>query len=330
MPITLSRPPVPNRPVWLYGFGGHAKVVADLLIACNMKLAGVIDDNQQVIELTENAVRPGLKLGLDPDIFNATEPMVICVGSNRIREKLATQIPNPFVSLWHPSTIVSPTASIGLGTVIMQGSIVQSETTLGNHVIINSGASIDHENRIADFVHVSPNATLCGNVTVGEGAWIGAGAVVIQGVNIGKWAIVGAGAVVIRDVPDYATVVGNPGRVIKLRSADDDDPSFNYDGDGKATFANIMNQELVKKLAIHQTFKKVSEIINQVLLSSMRPTVESIELGMNLQEDLGLDSLELAELTVRIESATGVDVFKDGLVTTVGEVVEKVRRGVGE
>ena len=66
-----------------------------------------------------------------------------------------------------------------------------------------------------DFVHISPNAALAGSITVGEGTHIGIGASVIQGIKIGKWATIGAGAVIIRDVPDFATVVGNPGKIIK-------------------------------------------------------------------------------------------------------------------
>jgi len=57
---------------------------------------------------------------------------------------------------------------------------------------------------------------LAGNVTVGEGSHVGIGASVIQGVTIGKWATIGAGSVIIKDVPDFATVVGNPGRIIKI------------------------------------------------------------------------------------------------------------------
>jgi acetyltransferase EpsM len=69
---------------------------------------------------------------------------------------------------------------------------------------------------VEDFVHISPNAALAGNVHVGEGTQIGIGATVMQNIRIGKWVMVGAGAVIIRDVPDYAVVVGNPGRIIKM------------------------------------------------------------------------------------------------------------------
>ncbi|MFC0184902.1 DapH/DapD/GlmU-related protein [Pseudarcicella hirudinis] len=66
-----------------------------------------------------------------------------------------------------------------------------------------------------DFVHISPNACICGGVSIGEGTHIGAGAIVIQGISIGRWATIGAGAVIVKNVPDYAVVVGNPGKIIK-------------------------------------------------------------------------------------------------------------------
>ena len=70
---------------------------------------------------------------------------------------------------------------------------------------------------IGDYAHVSPNATLSGDVHIGEGTHFGAGASAIQGIRIGKWCTIGAGTVVIRDIPDYATAVGNPARIIKYK-----------------------------------------------------------------------------------------------------------------
>jgi acetyltransferase EpsM len=63
-----------------------------------------------------------------------------------------------------------------------------------------------------------PRVVLCGNVSVGEGTLIGAGATVIPGIKIGKWVTIGAGAVVVKDIPDYAVAVGNPAKVIKVKS----------------------------------------------------------------------------------------------------------------
>jgi acetyltransferase EpsM len=74
---------------------------------------------------------------------------------------------------------------------------------------------VEHECQLGDYVHISPNSALAGDVIVGEGSHIGIGAVVIPGVKIGKWVTIGAGAVVLEDIPDFAVVVGNPGKIIK-------------------------------------------------------------------------------------------------------------------
>ena len=51
---------------------------------------------------------------------------------------------------------------------------------------------------------------------LGEGTHIGAGATIIPGITIGRWVTVGAGAVIIKDVPDNVTIVGNPGKIVKI------------------------------------------------------------------------------------------------------------------
>jgi acyl carrier protein len=64
--------------------------------------------------------------------------------------------------------------------------------------------------------------------------------------------------------------------------------------------------------------------INQVLVESGREPVSALRDDMHLRKDLGLDSLELAVLTVKIEAATGIDIFENGLVDTVGQVAKRL------
>ena len=73
-----------------------------------------------------------------------------------------------------------------------------------------------------------------------------------------------------------------------------------------------------------QSESEVHRIINQVLERADKETVSELTPEMRLQQELGLDSLELAELTVLLEAEFGVDVFADGVVRTVGEVLEKL------
>jgi acyl carrier protein len=70
--------------------------------------------------------------------------------------------------------------------------------------------------------------------------------------------------------------------------------------------------------------KTLKNIINIVLKNRNRLEVSDIDGDTNLRTDLGFDSLDLAELTVRIEDETGVDIFSDGIVETVGDIQEKI------
>ena len=71
--------------------------------------------------------------------------------------------------------------------------------------------------------------------------------------------------------------------------------------------------------------KKLLEIINTVLANRGKSPVTSINEASGLRDDLGLDSLDLAELTVRIEAEYDVDIFEDGVVTTIGEILSKIQ-----
>ena len=64
--------------------------------------------------------------------------------------------------------------------------------------------------------------------------------------------------------------------------------------------------------------------INEVLEESGRDQVHGITRSTLLRNDLGLDSLDLAVLTVKIEAKLGVDVFAKGIVTNVGEILDRI------
>ena len=190
----------------LYGASGHAKVIIDILEANGEKIDFIVDDNPELTDLLGYEVRRNT---------GEYDETIISIGSGEIRKKVAESIKvGRYLTAVHPSAVVSPRATLGDGTVVMQGAIVQSCANVGEHCIVNTGASVDHDCEIGDFVHVAPHATVLGGVKVGDGSWIGAGAVVKQYIIIGKNCMIGAGAVVLRDVPDGATVVGVPGREV--------------------------------------------------------------------------------------------------------------------
>ena len=196
--------------IFLYGASGHCKVIIDILSLHKVEINAIIDDDVNKKAILGIAVLHSSKVD-----FADQQKMIVAIGDNAIRKHIVKKLNSSYFTAIHPAAIVSNYSVINVGSVVMAGAVINADARIGYHCIINTGAIIEHDCQISDFVHVSPNATLSGAVTVMEGAHIGVGASVIQGVTIGKWATVGAGAVIIENVPDYAVVVGNPGRVIK-------------------------------------------------------------------------------------------------------------------
>lgn len=197
--------------LYLYGASGHAKVLIEIAEMLSLPIGGIIDDNPAIKEIFHYKVRTTFPEYKEGDF------LVISIGNNKIRKKLTEELEINFTTLIHPQSNISPRVQIGHGSVVMAGVSINSSSMIGKHVIVNTNASIDHDCIIGDYAHISPNVSLAGNVHVGEGSHAGIGATVIQGIKIGKWCTIGAGAVIIRDVPDYAVVVGNPGRIIKFQ-----------------------------------------------------------------------------------------------------------------
>lgn len=202
---------------FIFGAGGHGKVVLDILTAQRVSVDGFLDDRAQVPPifgvpvLNENTLR-------DQTEFQ----IVVALGTNHIRRdvvrRLKTSYPGAvFVNAIHPTAYVSPLADLGTGNVIAAGAIVGASATLGDHIVINTGAQVDHDCVINDFASVAPGSILGGAVTVGEGAYIGIGSTVRHGLKIGEWSVLGAGSVATGEVPDHVIAYGVPSKVIRTR-----------------------------------------------------------------------------------------------------------------
>lgn len=199
---------------YLIGAGGHAKVIADILIECGRPPVAFLDDAPRHARLLGIAVIKGLELP-EPD-----SAVIVAIGDNCTREQLARRYARFDVAI-HPSAHVSRDAEIGPGSVVMAGVVINAGVRVGAHCIINTSATVDHDCLISDFAHVAPGATLGGNVRVGVGSMVGLGASVIHGREIGEHTIVGAGSTVVRDLPSCVVAIGSPARILRARKPAD-------------------------------------------------------------------------------------------------------------
>jgi UDP-2-acetamido-3-amino-2,3-dideoxy-glucuronate N-acetyltransferase len=129
--------------------------------------------------------------------------------------------------IWHFSHVM-PRAHIGRGCNIGQNVVISSDVVIGDNVKIQNNVSIYTGVVLEDDVFCGPSMVFTNVINprshvprkdeyrptrVKRGASIGANATVVCGHTIGRFAFIGAGTVVTREVPDYALVVGNPGRI---------------------------------------------------------------------------------------------------------------------
>ena len=101
-----------------------------------------------------------------------------------------------------PFAHISRHASVGPGSIIMYGAMVNANTKVGSNCIINSRALVEHDAEVGDHCHISTGAILNGNVYVGEASFIGSGAVTKHGISIGKACLVGMASAIRHDLPD--------------------------------------------------------------------------------------------------------------------------------
>lgn len=194
-----------NNRLVIIGAGGHGKVIADNALKNGYTDICFVDDH------AAGACMGFPIIGTSEDISNLNDgktDFVIAVGSNEIRKRIAQAHDVNWVTLIHPSAQIAVHVSIGKGTVVMAGAVINACASVGEHCIINTGAIVEHDNAIGDYVHLSPGVKLSGTVTVGACTWIGTGACVINNIDICGRCTIGAGAVVIRNVTEEGTYVG--------------------------------------------------------------------------------------------------------------------------
>lgn len=150
----------------------------------------------------------------------------------------------PGTKIWHFSHVMKG-ARIGADCIFGQNCHIANDVTIGNNVKVQNNVSIYTGTIIEDDVFLGPSCVLT-NVTnprsqvnrhalyertiIRRGATVGANATIVCGIELGRYGFIGAGAVVVKNVPDYALVVGNPGRRVgwmsrhgqRLRNPDSD------------------------------------------------------------------------------------------------------------
>ena len=198
----------------ILGAGGHGKVVADIAATIGWTEITFFDD-----ELDQNYSSQRYKVAGSTnsliESYNEVDGVFVAIGNNAKRKQkldLFFGLDAPITNIVHRNAYLSEFISIGLGTVVMPGVMVNCDTKVGMGAILNTNSNIDHDCELGNYVHIAPGVSLAGNVIVGDNVLIGIGSCIKQDLKIGINSLVGAGSVVVCDVKEGTTVKGNPAR----------------------------------------------------------------------------------------------------------------------
>lgn len=214
------------RPLIIFGAGGHAREVAQLVRDINAhtprwELRAFVSDTAGPHDTVTGipVLRPSAALEHYGDAY-----AVIGIGDSGTRQRFAERMRDTgltFPVVVHPDTKLSEYVTLGPGCTIAAGCIVTVDVEIGAFALLNRGCNVSHDCRIGEFASLAPGTLLSGNVGIGRACQVGTGACFAPSVQIGESTIVGAGAAVVQSLPAHCTAVGVPARIVKTRRSGD-------------------------------------------------------------------------------------------------------------
>ncbi len=211
-----------TKPVIVLGAGGHAKVITEILNQRDIKVLGISVKSKKDFKKTN------YKSFSDDEVISNYSPdqinLVNGVGSlpyDKSRYKISKNFIEKgysFISITHPSAIISSEARISEGAQILAGSFVGPSSSIGIGTIINSHSSIDHDCEILEYCHLAPGVVCSGNVKIGNFVHISPGVTITNNIEIGNNSIIYPGVTLTKNIPDNSIVKPSLDNIVKNRN----------------------------------------------------------------------------------------------------------------
>lgn len=144
--------------------------------------------------------------------------LVVCAGKGASRRAIVARLarlgvgPERYASVIDPSVHVPSTCSIGVGSILLSGTVLTADVQVGAHVVCMPRVVLTHDDVLGDFATLAAGAVLGGTVHVGEAAYIGMNASVREGRRVGAGSTLGMGSVLLTDQPAETIWAGVPAR----------------------------------------------------------------------------------------------------------------------
>ena len=201
-----------NKPIVIFGAGGHASVLIEILVLNQCNVLAIVDPKAEESEthfsfpvISFDEFLSTYKSD-DIDLVNGIGKMP----NSSSRQDLAIELRDlgyKFKTVIHPAATIAMNVDIGEGAQIMAGVVIQPNVRIGKDTIINTSCSIDHDCKIGSSCHIAPGVVLSGGVVISDSCFIGTGSVIINDISIGKGVVTAGGSTIYENLPNDTKLI---------------------------------------------------------------------------------------------------------------------------
>lgn len=206
----------------LVAASGLAREVAESARRAGWDVIGCLDDTPA---LAGSVIMAGLPVlgGLEEVAKYPNAWLLLCAGKGVVREAMAESLrahgvdDERYAVLVDPSVTVPPSCTIGVGSILLFGTVLTASVTVGRHVVCMPNVVLTHDDHVEDFGTLCAGVLLGGGVTVGKGAYLGMGSAVRENATLGPRSKLGMASALLGDTPAGSIWVGTPAKSLEER-----------------------------------------------------------------------------------------------------------------
>lgn len=204
-----------DKKICIYGSGGFGREILCCLIDMLQGKEIVIKD-KVVFMLSDNLYSAEEVMGIsvikESNFDKNAYQVIVGVGDPFARKSIVEKLPTDteYITVIHPSAVISDWVEIGDGSIITAGCILTCNIKIGKHAHINLHTTIGHDCNMQDYFTTAPATNISGNCNFGNCVYFGTNASIKQGIEICDNVTIGMGGVVTKNIAEEGIYIGNP------------------------------------------------------------------------------------------------------------------------
>ena len=199
--------------LWIFGAGGHAKIVADTALKLERYEKIIFHGNGESKIIESISDKFFLQYNEPISQPNNKIESFIGIGEGVTRKKIYSKFKDhSFCNIISKESTLSNRYNFEEGIFVGPGAVINIDAHISKHVIVNTNSIIEHDCFIGDFSQIAPGAVICGGVSLGSNVFVGANSCINPGVSVCDDVIIGSGSVVINDISKPGSYVGIPAK----------------------------------------------------------------------------------------------------------------------